>query len=148
MICGYPLIGGQCGLTARHTGDHRERSMATPAQIVAAARVAHEANRGYCEALGDHSQVEFDEAPDNIQQSAIDGVTAILTGAVKKPGDSHANWLAFKERDGWKYGPVKDPMVKEHPSFRPYDELDPEEQMKDHLFFAIVTTLLGLGGQS
>jgi hypothetical protein len=123
--------------------NHEENHMATPAQIIAAARVAHEANRAYCETLGDHSQVPFDDAPDNIQQSALDGVTAVATGAVKKPGDSHANWLAFKERDGWKYGPVKDPMVKEHPSIRPFEELDASEQMKDHLFVAVVTTLLG-----
>lgn len=118
--------------------------MAKVNQIIAAARVAHEANRAYCYALGDTSQKAWDDAPDWQQQSALGGVSAIAEGHITSPEESHASWMSQKEADGWKYGPVKDEMVKEHPCMVPYDDLPEEQRMKDALFFAIVTTLLGV----
>ena len=38
------------------------------------ARVAHEVNRAYCAALGDVSQLQWDEAPEWQKKSAITGV--------------------------------------------------------------------------
>lgn len=35
------------------------------------AKVCHEANRGYCKALGDDSQLPWDEAPQWAKTSAI-----------------------------------------------------------------------------
>lgn len=106
------------------------------------ASICHEANRYYCETLGDHSQVEWNDAPDWQMDSAIHGVEAIRDGRTTKPSDSHESWLAEKEATGWKYGPVKDPEKKEHPCFVPYDQLPPAQQKKDALFFAIATALL------
>ena len=50
----------------------------------------------------------------------------------------HDAWLADKERDGWKYGAVKNPETKEHPCCVPYDQLPAEQRVKDYLFKAIV----------
>jgi hypothetical protein len=58
------------------------------------------------------------------------------------PASSHESWLAEKQRDGWSYGPVKDPAKKEHPCFVPYAELPPEQQAKDHLFQAVVRSMI------
>ncbi len=108
----------------------------------AIAKICHEANKAYCESLGDTSQVHWDEAPDNIKQSAINGVEAILNGTVTQPSDSHNNWLEFKKNDGWKYGPVKDAEKKEHPCFVPYEKLPEDQKLKDALFWNVANTFI------
>ena len=105
------------------------------------ARVAHEANRAYCIGLDDHSQVSWDLAPDWQKQSAINGVQFHRENPDAGPSHSHESWLAEKERDGWKYGPMKDAEKREHPCFVPYDELPPEQKLKDSLFIAVVRAL-------
>jgi hypothetical protein len=106
------------------------------------AKTAHEVNKAFCEGLGDTSQVSWEEAPLNIKSSAIDGVKSIIDGKVVNPGDSHKNWLEFKKNDGWVYGEVKDLEKKTHPCFVSYDELKPEDKIKDLLFVEVVKTLL------
>lgn len=102
------------------------------------AKIVHEANRAYCETIGDGSQLSWEIAPDWQRSSAINGVEGILSGTITKPEQSHESWLAEKERTGWKYGPVKDADKKEHPCFVPYAQLPPEQQVKDAIFFAVV----------
>ena len=106
------------------------------------ARICHEVNRTYCEALGDHSQPPWDGAPDWQRNSAVEGVTAIIENPDTTPEQSHEGWLAVKRADGWTYGPIKDADKKEHPCFVPYAELPKEQQVKDHLFGAIVRACL------
>lgn len=107
------------------------------------AYVCHEANRAYCETLGDYSQLPWDQAPQWQKDSAIKGVEFIASNPDSQPSDSHNSWLKEKEETGWKYGPVKDPDKKEHPCFVPYDQLPPEQRLKDNLFLSIVRALLG-----
>lgn len=102
------------------------------------ARIVHEANRAYCQTLGDDSQVSWDEAPDWQRESAVNGVEGIRSGRITKPEQSHESWLTEKQRTGWKYGPTKNADTKEHPCYVPYSELPPEQQVKDAIFFAIV----------
>ena len=106
------------------------------------AKVVHTINKAYCESLKDFSQVDWEKAPENIKQSAIDGVNFIISNPDVGPDASHSNWLKFKEADGWKYGPVKDMDKKEHPCFVPYDDLPQEQKSKDYLFKATVKSLL------
>lgn len=108
------------------------------------AKVCHEANRGYCKALGDDSQLPWDEAPQWAKTSAINGVRFHLDNPNAGPSGSHENWLKEKEKEGWKYGAVKDPEKKEHPCFVPYDQLPKEQQAKDYIFTSIVKTLSSL----
>lgn len=113
-----------------------------PEHIELAAKAAHEANRAYCESLGDFSQVPWEHAPDWQRDSAINGVRHIADNPNASPAASHENWLREKERDGWKYGPVKDPEKKEHPCFVPYHELPEAQKMKDAIFVAVVRGVL------
>lgn len=108
------------------------------------AKVCHEANRGYCKALGDDSQLPWEEAPEWARTSAINGVRFHLDNPNAGPSGSHENWLKEKEKEGWKYGEVKDPEKKEHPCFVPYDQLPKEQQAKDYIFTSIVKTLSSL----
>lgn len=112
----------------------------TPQQI---AQICHEANRAYCRTIGDFSQVEWDAAPEWQRQSAITGVEFVLHNPDAPPSANHESWLAEKEREGWKYGPVKDADKKEHPCFVAYDHLPDEQKAKDYLFKGVVESLRG-----
>ena len=101
------------------------------------AMVCHNVNKAYCESVGDNSQVAWEDAPEWQKTSAINGVHLHFFDEVT-PEQSHESWLAEKERDGWVYGTVKDVEKKEHPCFVPYDQLPKEQQIKDHLFKAVV----------
>ena len=104
------------------------------------ARVCHEANRAFCLALGDDSQVEWNSAPEWHRESAIKGVLLHLNSDADAAA-SHDSWMRQKVEDGWVYGPVKDAEAKTHPCIVPFDELPREQQCKDYLFRAIVHAL-------
>jgi hypothetical protein len=105
------------------------------------AQVCHEANRAFCAAIGDNSQVPWQDAPEWQRQSTVSGVRFHLANGGASDAATHDKWLLDKENDGWRYGPVKDPIKKEHPSCVPFDQLPPEEQAKDRLFRAVVRAL-------
>lgn len=105
------------------------------------ARVCHEANRAYCETLGDTSQKPWSEAEEWQRRSAIKGVLFAIANPDAPASFQHDAWLLQKYNEGWKYGPVKDPEKKEHPCCVEYDQLPVEQQTKDHLFKAIVKAL-------
>lgn len=107
------------------------------------ARAVHEINRAYCEALGDHSQPVWESAPDWQKQSARNGVAFHLANPSAGPDHSHNEWLKEKRETGWKYGPVKNPEIKEHPCFVPYEQLPTEQKAKDYLFRAVVHVMKG-----
>jgi hypothetical protein len=110
--------------------------------ITKTACLAHEVNRAYCLAIGDTSQLPWDNAPPWQKDSAVRGVQFALTHPDATPEDSHVDWLAEKARDGWVYGLVKDAAAKTHPCFVPYAQLPVEQRVKDHLFQAVVRTAL------
>lgn len=101
------------------------------------ARVCHEANRAYCVTLGDDSQPEWEKAPAWQRESARMGVDLHLMGDFG-PEASHISWMKQKTDEGWVYGEKKDPEAKTHPCIKPFAELPLEQQMKDHLFRAVV----------
>ena len=105
-------------------------------QIETIARACHEANRTWCLYLGDTSQVEWTEAPDNIRESAIAGVTIAANGAT--PEEQHDAWCAFKVQDGWIHGEAKNAALKTHPCLVPYADLPPEQRAKDAIYIGTV----------
>jgi hypothetical protein len=111
----------------------------TKALVDACARAAHEANRAYCIALDDNSQVPWEEAPEWQKTSAREGVDLALRGCT--PEESHEAWLVEKAATGWKYGPEKNPDTKEHPCMVPYADLPERQRAKDEIFIAVVTAM-------
>lgn len=105
------------------------------------ARVAHEVNRGYCQALGDDTQLPWEEAPEWQKKSAMLGADLHLHSSESSPKDSHESWMAQKLTDGWKHGAKKDEKKKTHPCIVPFDKLPVEQQAKDFIFRAIVLAL-------
>ena len=112
--------------------------------ISSIAAACHLANAAYCRSLGDDSQPSWDDAPDWLKNSAINGVVFHLTNPDAGDQASHENWLAVKEQEGWKYGEVKDEAKKLHPCMVPYADLPREQQFKDALFRMTVHQLAPL----
>jgi hypothetical protein len=112
--------------------------METNEMIEQCAAICHEVNRAYCRAIGDDSQVSWEEAMQWQRDSSKSGVSSILFNPGIEASGLHELWRKHKEAEGWKYGPVKDVEKKEHPCLRPYGELPLEQRVKDHLFRAVV----------
>lgn len=110
----------------------------TVAQI---AGVIHDANRAYCEAIGDPSAVLWAHAPEWQRESMIKGVEAMLDGSAKTPQEQHEAWCAYKRAEGWTHGATKDTGGKTHPCLVPYDQLPEEQKRKDYLSRAIIGAL-------
>lgn len=105
------------------------------------AKICHEVNRAYCQAIGDMSQVPWDDAPQWQKDSAIMGVKLHINDHSAGPQASHESWMAQKISEGWKYGPVKNPEIKEHPCMVEFSKLPVEQQAKDYIFRAICVSL-------
>lgn len=105
------------------------------------ARICHEANRAYCQSIGDDSQAVWDQAPNWQQASAIHGVQIALDNPEISPAGMHESWLLEKQANGWVYGPEKNPELKQHPCMVPYDQLPEAQRVKDKLFRGLVFML-------
>lgn len=110
-------------------------------QIEFAAKMAYELNAAYCRALGDFSFLPWEDAPDWQKGTVIDGVMFHLENPEASPSESHENWLKKKEADGWVYGEIKDPEMKQHPCIMPFVALSTEQQAKDFLIITVVRCL-------
>jgi hypothetical protein len=110
----------------------------TPEEV---ARICHEANRGLCAALGDHSQDSWPNAREHAKDSALAGVLMHLANPAATPAFSHESWSKAKIAAGWTYGRVKDEDERKHPCLVPYEQLPKLQQAKDHLFRGIVHAL-------
>src|SRR3990167_1180579 len=97
------------------------------------ARVAHEVNRAYCLALGYDSQLPWNDAPQWQRVSALAGVKLHAENPNLGPEASHVSWMTLKVVEGWVYGPVKNPEIKQHPCMVPFDQLPREQQAKDYI---------------
>lgn len=105
------------------------------------AKVCHQANKAYCESLGDNSQVDWEAAPEWQRNSAILGVEFRQSNPGAGHDAMHNNWMKQKISEGWVYGEKKDAEAKTHHCLVPFDQLPIEQQKKDKLFSTIVDAL-------
>lgn len=105
------------------------------------ARVCHEVNKAYCEALGDTSQPVWETAPQWQRDSAMIGVELHLGNPAAGPQASHESWMAQKVGEGWVYGEKKDPEAKTHHCIVPFDQLPQAQQAKNFIFRGVVHAL-------
>jgi hypothetical protein len=110
--------------------------------FVAIAKMAHEANKAYCESEGDYSQKPWVEAPAHNRISAIAGVKAYFDKPNRTPAESHQAWVDNKLQQGWRYGAIKSDQLKTHPSLLPYDQLPLVAKYKDSLFRSVVLSYI------
>lgn len=102
------------------------------------AKICHDTNRSFCESIEDYSQLPWEICEKWQRESAINGVKFQIDNPDLPASASHENWLKVKEAEGWVYGPVKDPQLKQHPCMVPYNELPVAQRRKDYLFKAVV----------
>jgi hypothetical protein len=108
--------------------------------VEAIARVAHETNRAYCEAMDEPNVSErWHRASEEQRASSREGVRKALDGAT--PEELHRSWADAKLLRGWRYGEVKSEETREHPCLLPYDRLPEAQRRKDALFAAVVSAL-------
>ena len=107
------------------------------------ARVCHQVNKAYCEAIGDFSQPTWEDAEDWMKESAINGVELHINRPLAGAEQSHESWMREKVNAGWEYGTEKDAEAKTHPCIVPFSMLPVEQQAKDFIFRAIVHALAG-----
>lgn len=115
--------------------------------VIEVAKICHQANKAYCESIGDFSQKEWGEAEQWQRDSAVTGVNFRSQNPHLPFSANHESWLKEKEEAGWVYGEVKDPVAKTHPCIVPYDKLPEEQKVKDALFVAIVLTFFPPQGE-
>ena len=86
------------------------------------ARVCHEAIRAM-QVIADEAWISppWDDAAEWQRKAALAGVRA--GQGAPDPRAAQEAWCSSKRRDGWTYGPVKDPERKTHPCLVPYEEL-------------------------
>ena len=112
-------------------------TFASPLEL-SVARVAHEVNKAYCEAIGDMTQTNWEDAPQWQRDSAVKGVQLHLRSPDLGVSASHDAWMREKLDTGWTYGPIKDPAKKEHPCIAPYADLPIAQKAKDFIFRGVV----------
>jgi len=113
-------------------------SQETVVSVGKIAKICHEANRAYCSSLGDTSHEPWALAPQWQCDSVQDGVRFLIANPEAGPSASHENWLRHKQSEEWVYGEKKNLLKKTHPCMVPYEDLPPEQKIKDSLFYAIV----------
>ena len=112
-----------------------------PDYLAKIAKICHQANKAWCEANGDFSQKNWEEAEDWQKDSAIKGVAFRINNPDSGDDAQHNSWMKEKIDDGWVYGEVKDAEAKTHPCIVPFEELPVVQRKKDTLFCAIVDSL-------
>lgn len=117
----------------------------TDLQILYVAQACHEANRAWCLAHGDASQVPWDDAPEHIKGSAIAGIRTALTAT---PAEQHEQWCRFKIEAGWTYGATKDADRRTHPCLVPYSDLPDSQKAKDAIYIAVVRAFAAAFGDA
>lgn len=110
-------------------------------RILSIAKTCHQANKAWCEANGDNSQKNWDEAEKWQRDSALKGVGFRIAYPDSGHDAQHNAWMQDKITQGWKYGLKKDPEKKTHPCIVPFDQLPIFQQKKDALFAGIVDAL-------
>jgi hypothetical protein len=106
--------------------------------ISRAAVAAYEANRAYCESIGDPVPAPWAELFDNQIEGYMKGVQFVLDNPDVTAADQHAAWMKQRVSEGWVYGAVKSDRYKTHPNLVEYEKLPHKQKVKDALFRAIV----------
>jgi hypothetical protein len=106
------------------------------------AQVVHEIQVAFTRQLSDYSLKPWSETPEDVKAITIAAVKHHTDYPEDGAKESHDNWVDGKIVQGWKYGPVKDAIKKEHPSLIPFAELPLNERIKDALVVQTIHSLI------
>lgn len=105
----------------------------TADEIDALSRESHRAISDFRVSIGEDALPPW--APSTAEEigQKRSGIEAALSGVT--PEQQWREWSAMRREQGWKYGPVRDPVKKEHPSLvDDYSMLSPAERQKDEVY--------------
>lgn len=112
-------------------------------KVISIAKAAHQANKAWCEANDDDSQLDWEKAAQWQRDSAISGVKFRIDNPTAGSDAQHNNWMKEKIDAGWVYGKEKDEIAKTHHCIVPFEDLPEFQQKKDALFAGVVDALIG-----
>ena len=101
------------------------------------AKICHEANKAYCESIGDSTQNHWEDCSFSQKASVLKGIMNIAENPSTTPEESHEGWKKHKIEEGWTYDHIKDEEKRTHPCIVPYSDLPKEQRVKDYLFINI-----------
>lgn len=126
----------------RDCGSAHEDASLPHLQIVhEIARVAHEAVRGYREAIGDPSVAPWQYAEPSEKALAAQIVVTLIRARWKEPQKLHEEFVEDMKLQGWVHGEVTDPAKKTHAMLVPFDQLPEQQRIEDSLFRAVTLAL-------
>ncbi len=123
--------------------DDDEDESVSLVQIVAA--MVHEACRTVSLMCGPEGDLvegrnpSWANAPAWMKESTSTAVAHIWDHPEMTPEALHDRWMSERLAAGWTLGPEKDLVRKISPCLIPYDQLPANQQIKDHLFYALVS---------
>lgn len=77
------------------------------------------------------SQPVYNPQPIDVADIALDNDLVDLTEAIAE--NAHDTWARARMDEGWRYGPVRDDKLKEHPDLVPYSKLTEGEKEYDRI---------------
>lgn len=104
----------------------------TPEALLLCARVCHAVTKALNDSRG---EVTLDFGL--IRTGLIHAIQDALDDPSIDGRTMHQSWMEDKLARGWVHGDDKDPVRKTHPCILPYDELPPEQRVKDDLILAV-----------
>jgi len=108
------------------------------------ARVCYAANKALGAILGEGRGLSWDECGTEKKLSTMAGVRYALDSPGEvSPQRIHEEWMVDKMVKGWQYGLEEkiEGDIHYHPCMLNWEDLPPEQKLKDILFLAIVNAL-------
>lgn len=105
------------------------------------AQICNDANKAYCNSIGDYSPVSWDLQTEEFKQSSVKGVQFRLENLNATSEDQHNSWMKERLDNGWVFGEITDKPNKIHNCLKPYSELPEEQRVKDYIFAGIVKSV-------
>ena len=84
--------------------------------------------------------IPWEEKSEKHHKVVINSIDKILKGKINSPEESHDNFVAKKEKDGWIYGEKFSTKNKTNPRLCNFNELEGPEKEKEDFFFALVSS--------
>ena len=104
-------------------------------------RICHNDHRLLNLKRGDFTYKLWDHMTDEEKEPRRIGTLYLLCSKDATAEDRHNLWISTKLNQGWVPGPVKNPVIKTHPSLVPWEFLPISERMKSVMFIEKVRAL-------